>query len=497
MFKTTLIQFLTHLNRKEMTRFVEFVDSPFFNKHKDVKRLVHFLNKIYPNFTKKKTDRLAIYAKMFPKEAFDEPKLKHVFSYTLRLLEQFLSHQEFMKVDSDLKLFLLRDLRNRNLNKRFEKILAQTKSEINKEQIRNFSHHSRMYTLISEADKYFTDKEAYKRDENLQNKVDSLDRFYLSEKLRSICEMLNRKRFLDHQYDFNMEQEMISYLEARPEWWANTPSIQIYYQVYQTLRNTEEDKHYYKLMDLLQDHRHKFPETERLGLFNYALNYCIRRGNSGRVEFWKEVFKIYKQILKDQLILENGFLSESHYGNIATVAMKVKEFDWAENFIHEYKNQLSAANSENAFNYNLSRYYVESRQYDEALVLLNSIEYTNLVYFLGCKVLLLRAYYELGEGEPLRSLMDSFKQYLTRNKLLNKTKIKRYSDHFRLTGRLYKLKIDFAFTPRKQWIKDVQKLEQKVDETKVLPGKVWIKAKLKELLEMGGIVGPSDVVAKS
>lgn len=222
-------------------------------------------------------------------------------------------------------------------------------------------------------------------------------------------------------------------------------------------------------------------------MYNYALNYCIRRGNSGKAEFWTQVFEIYKQLLKDKLILENGYLSEAHYGNIATCAMKVKEFDWAEKFIHDNKVLLPAANAENAFNYNLSRYYVESSQYDEALVLLNSIEYTNLVYFLECKGLLLRAYYELGEGEPLRSLIDSFKQYLTRNKLLNKTKIKRYSDHFRLAGRLYKLKINYDFTARVQWIKEVQKLEQKVDETKALPGKVWIKAKLKELLEMGGI----------
>lgn len=242
MFKTTLIQFLQSLDRKEMTRFIEFIESPFFNKHKDVKRLVHYLNKIYPNYTKKKTDRNFVFGKIFPNSSYDEPKLKHVFSYTLRLLEQFLSLQEFMKVDTDLKLFLLRDLRSRNLNKRFEKILTQTKKQIDDEEQRNFSHHSRMYTLISEADNYFIDQAAYRRDENLQDKVDSLDRFYLSEKLRSTCEMLNRKRFLANTYDFNMVQEMISYLEARPEWWASTPSIQIYYQVYHTLKTRKKTR---------------------------------------------------------------------------------------------------------------------------------------------------------------------------------------------------------------------------------------------------------------
>lgn len=487
MFKSTLVQLIQTLDRKEMTRFVEFVESPFFNKHKDVKRLVAYLNKMYPDLNKKKTEREFVYKQLFKGSKYDESKLKHVFSYTLRLLEKYLSLQEFLKVETDLQLYLLRDLRQRNQNKRFEKLLSKTKKTINIDEYQNFEHHFRMYSTISEADKYFIGQSTYKRDENLQLKVNSLDRFYLSEKLRSICEMINRRGFFNIEYDVYLVDEIMSFLKARPEWWSSTPSIQIYYQVYHTLTEMGNDEHIYELLRLIKEFGELFPSNERQDLYFYCLNYCIRRGNQGANEFWMETLEIYRELLRTDLLLDNGVLNESHYRNISGAALRVNENEWAKAFLEEYKDKLPATASENAYNYNLSRYYYHSKQYDEALLLLNTIEYTDLVYYTDSKSLLLRIYYELGESEALRSLIDSFKQYLTRNKTLNKTKIKRYSDHFRLAGRLYKLKVNFEYMPKSQWVKDVEKLERKVEETKALPGKGWIRQKLAELREMGGM----------
>ncbi len=481
MYKSTLIQFIKTLNRKEMTRFVEFIGSPYFNKHRDVKVLVNYFNKIYPDFSKKKTDRKEIFSKVFKGESYSEAKLKHVFSYTLRNIETFLSLQEFMKVETDLNLYLLRDLRKRKLNKRFEKILNRTKDTITTEKHQNFDHHFRMYETTAEADLFFVDQATFRRDESLQFKVDSLDRFYLSEKLRSVCEMINRSHFLRREYDYNFVEETIKYLESNLEWWSTTPSITVYYQVYHTLTDKDNNRHYYKLTDLLAKYGDCFPEGERRDLYHYCLNFCIRRGNQGEHQFWSETLKIYKELLRNGLVIEEGVFKESHYRNIASAALRVKEYEWAKEFIFKYKNDVPERTRENTYNYNLARLYYHTQEYSEALGLLNTVEYTDPFFYRNSKSLLLRIYYDLGETDALNSLVESFKAYVSRDKLLNKGKLKRYSDHFRLTGRIYRLKMNYEYLPAVQFEKELSKLEEKVDSTGALAGKDWIKEKLKEL----------------
>ena len=63
--------------------------------------------------------------------------------------------------------------------------------------------------------------------------------------------------------------------------------------------------------------------------------------------------------------------------------------------------------------------------------------------------LLLKIYYDLEETEALNSLVDSFRQYLTRNKQLAKAKIKRYGNLFTATKMVYRYKMNREYMSRK------------------------------------------------
>jgi hypothetical protein len=122
MLQNPLIKMLSGLTKKEMTRFREFAFSPYFNKHKDVRNLVDYLSTIYPDFTEKKCRREVLLSRLFPTLPHRWQDLSVVFTYTNRLLGQFLTVEQWRKeANPDDNLLLIRTLRLRGQFSFFEK----------------------------------------------------------------------------------------------------------------------------------------------------------------------------------------------------------------------------------------------------------------------------------------------------------------------------------------------------------------------------------------
>ena len=95
MLKNKLILLLNTFSKKEMTRFSEFAQSPYHNKHEEVQALVRYLATIYPQFSAKKCDRFRIFKKLFSDEPHDQARLALLFTYTFRLAKDFLSLEQW------------------------------------------------------------------------------------------------------------------------------------------------------------------------------------------------------------------------------------------------------------------------------------------------------------------------------------------------------------------------------------------------------------------
>jgi len=98
----------------------------------------------------------------------------------------------------------------------------------------------------------------------------------------------------------------------------------------QTQEKPNETKHFFELKKLLQKHPKAFAEAELRDLYEYAINYCLRRVNAGQLDFLKELFSLYKETLEAGLLFEDEQLSFWTYKNIVGVALRLREFLWAE-----------------------------------------------------------------------------------------------------------------------------------------------------------------------
>ena len=87
--------------------------------------------------------------------------------------------------------------------------------------------------------------------------------------------------------------------------------------------------------------------------------------------------------------------------------------------------------------------------------------------------MLLKTYFELKEQRPMDSLIDSFRIYLRRNKLISKNVRQQYMNSLRFTKKLANV------APYDK--KGLQKVKEQIENCKALAAKKWLLEKVAEM----------------
>ena len=271
-------------------------------------------------------------------------------------------------------------------------------------------------------------------------------------------------------YDYKMLfiDEIIEHVEKHD--YSDVPPILIYYQILLTYREPEDKKHYDKLKELIEQFIQLFPESEAKEIIDATLNYSIKRMNAGEEEYIREAFNLYVKSLESGLLLVKGNITPWSFKNIVTIGLRLKEFDWIENFIHKYSALLDERYRDNAITFNLAQLYFYKKDYSKVISQLSHVEYEDMTYNLNSKTLLMASYYELDELEALGSLLDTFRVYLSRNKELPPTRRKHYLNTISIVRKLSRI------APGDK--KEIEKLQKEIDNTQGVVSKNWILEKL-------------------
>ena len=209
------------------------------------------------------------------------------------------------------------------------------------------------------------------------------------------------------------------YLEN--EDYADIPAVAIYHQILLMLRKEDNEIHFRKLRRLATEKAHHFKRQERREIYTYMINFCIQQANAGKIEYLEELLTTYKEALINSVLFdESNQMLPSTFKNIVAVGLRVEQFEWTRKFIGTYKKKLPQAYQNNAYTYNLAKYYYATGNHDKVMRMLQQVEYDDVFYNLDSKAMLLKIYYEQGETDSLFSLFDSFSVYLRRNKLISK-----------------------------------------------------------------------------
>lgn len=433
-----LFHILKTLSPWELKSFAKFVASPFFNPNKKVLHLFYIVENEYPQFEEKNISFEKLFMQLFKREKFEHQKIRYVLTDLTLLLEKFLAYKTFEEKTFYQKKFLLHKLKEKSLDKYFQQHLTLGYEIQNNTGQYDLKHYKRQLGYDELSYEFTITKSNRAIDTSLQSLSDNLDAYYLSSKLKYCCEILNRQNIVQVQYQVPFLEHIISYLNKNN--FSAVPLIQVYFLVLKTLREPEDEKHFSALKKYLQNNHNLFSAKELADIYAFNLNYCIRKVNTGKINYLKELFEIYKFMLEQKLLFENKKISHSNFKNIVAIALRLSEFIWTEKFISRYALFLEKDLQKNSINYNLARLHFAKQQYKAALKLLTSVEFTDVYYHLDAKSLLLKTYYETDELDSFFSLVSTFKTYLRRSKLISGYQRMIYSNFVKHTHKLYKLK---------------------------------------------------------
>ncbi len=204
-------------------------------------------------------------------------------------------------------------------------------------------------------------------------------------------------------------------------------------------------------------------QEERRDLYIYGINYCALRIPRGDRRFTNLALELYEAGIADRSLFEGNYLSHWTYTNVVKLSLNLQRYQWTEQFIEQFHQQLTPAFREDALHYNLAELYYQKGDLERVLDNLRKLHFSDLHYHLGSRILLLKTYYMRAEQEALESLLSSFTAFLRRNS--------KVSDNFREACLNFctLLQQIHRGSPR-----DFAELSRKLDNTQPLVQREWL-----------------------
>lgn len=477
--KSKLLFFLKNLDKKEQKRFFEYARSPFFNKNKKILALVSFFERYGPDFSSTKLTSQNAFASVYGNITFDELKFNNLTSDLMQLLYDFLAYQMYESASSQKVYWVGKSILDKDLSDKMKPIFKRFDLQRKKNTYQDAPslmmemkyHELKDEWIISDG------KRGYSH--SLVQKKELLEQYYFLKQLEIACDMVSRNSAIQADYDTSFIEE----IETQFERWKDQPAVVIYYTALKVLTGKSTDQNYFHLKQLLADNPDIFPKDELRTLYNFALNFCVKQINSGYGNYYEEVLSLYKILLQQRIIYKNGYISQWTFTNICTAGMRLGQFDWTSTFIERYQGDLLPANKMNVVNYNIAALYYAEKNWEEALQLLQSVIFTDAYYQAAAKTIQLKIYYESGEQEALRALIDSFGKFIMRNKQLSTYQKKSNKNFLSLTFKLLKIKDRKGLRSTQLHLESVSKILEKIKETHPISNKNWVLNQANGLLE--------------
>ncbi len=423
-----LFEVLERLNAGQLRRFQAFVDSPYFNTRSDVRA---FIQKILEHWKPGQPvpDRMAMLAYGVEEDGqamATEKQLGYLLSWSLSLVERFLVQEDREGQPWDEAIRLMRLYDQWAMDKHYRSAEKTASREAVKYPFESPHRHWLGYRQASVQDQHFNRRRKHEKDDSLGNAVRALDLFYLTERLRLSCELANRRDWVSGNSESGLLEELLAYLERSNH--EDLPMVAMFHHTLLSITTPDHARHFERLRDLLGRHGSKLETRYQRDLYGYAINYCIKRVNTGDSGYLVELFELYRGALEEGILEEDGQLSPWSFKNIVSVACRSGNGAWAENFLQTYRSHLAPALRANAVAYNQGYIHWHFGRYADALQKLQEVSMEDLYYALDSRSILIKCYYELDEVQALEAALEAFRVYLQRNRHMAEGLKKTYSN---------------------------------------------------------------------
>lgn len=473
MQNTKLIQLLKSFNPGEIKMFKDFVNSPFYNKNRNVISLYDYLKKYYPEFKEEKIQEELVFEKLFPGEKYDYFKLKNIISDLLVLGKEYLATIYYKDKTELMDRALLEQLRDRNLDVMFEQLYKSGVKKLNETVVKDEYYFFKYLEYTEELKSFYSPKEPNAHFNLFQDQLDYFLKYSITKMLRLYNIMLHENKQNNYGFDLRMLDEVLDYLKKNKS--EDNPTILLYYNII-LLEKDNDKKYFFELKKLKEKYDGELSLYDKYMYYLHMAGFCADKFNKeGRTDFMKEHFLLSKENF-DKGTMELGKILYMDFLNHVKIALRVDEYEWAEMYINTFKDKLTEE-KESTLNFCYGYINYRKGNLDKALELISRTSFPNYLIKLQVKILLLQIYFEKEFYDQALAMIDTFRHFLNREKSIKEDFKKSISEYLKLTNDLIKHKTGIH---NKQTDYDSDKLKREIENMKsnLFGIKLWLREQI-------------------
>jgi len=433
-----LIQALKKLNTKEFRRFSEFVDSPFFNKNKNVRILMESLTKYYPKFDNQDLTEESIYKKVFPGIKFDYFKIRNLLSELFQLYKEYLKIISYEKKSIEAEINLLSELHERELDVAYQQSDKIIQKFLSESKVKDEKYFFLKHNLdrINTAH-YKFEKSKYTFD-SIQTEFDSFLQYSLTGLLQHYSKMLHNRNHGNINYKMDMFDEVVEFIKDKV--FEYSPSCQIYKQIILVELNRDE-KDYKRLLALKEKYSEEISKEDVYSLLLVINSFAVHRLKMGDENYYKDRFIALKEII-DRKFFGDAVLYPN-FITTYTAACMAEEDEWAESFKDTYGDKIIPKEEQpNTIVYCDAFVAYRKGYYEKALELFAKTNFKLFLFKVMVKSYVLRIYYEKDMHEQTLNAVDAFRHYLKSENMIAEEQKTAHYDFLRNITSLSNLKLE-------------------------------------------------------
>lgn len=484
MHKSKSVQLLSTFSNEEIKRFGDFIRSPYFNKNSRVIKLFDELKKDHPDFTSKSVSKEKLYGKLFKGKSYNDQVIKNLNTELFKLEREFLAHDMLNKDQFERSFMLLTNLNSRNAELLFEKEAEAIENAARENRSKIKDIHLLLNRIEEEK---FTNHLINNRQSEASEHILKSGEYLILYFMKNILRLTINQRINEFSFntvpDFNLPAEFINKLDIEKlldlmdkNKIEHTIHIRLLYYSLLCNFDVKDTEIYLKFKSLLFQSISSFTKSEFHHLLHMLESIIAQKINSGMTEYYRDLFETYDYELKHDVYKpqKDSPLTVMKFRNIYLSALKAGQFEWAENFIHNYREELQKKDRQSIVELSLAQLNFEKQNFGATLEHLQKVRTSQIFYKVDVKILSMMALYELSHFETALALIESFKKMLIINKTLTEQYREKNKNFSTLLSSLIKAKIDNSNGSKEQLLK-------KIEESGQTANKRWLINKANEL----------------
>lgn len=490
MIQSKAIDIIKSFNKKEISGFAKYLESPYLNSNKNLVKLFSGLKKYYPSFESSKLTKESVYKTVYPGKTYDDRKLRKLFSDLYKETERFMVLTAAEKNKFVYNKLLLEELDSRKLDNLFIPKMEQYNAYLDDTYYNTDNLH---YDYFLEKHLAEWKNVMFHLERGLQQKIthniykrtEYIIFYFLSDFFLSFQDNLSNKSRFNTKIDVDLGNEFLKNLNIPALFefilkhdFKGKNALNAYYLAFMAFSNFDDEKYYYDFKKYVIKHIGHFNEgTRRMVVIN-LINYCVRKkallkDNRVRMEL-NDNYSIYIKYRLYRLSGENYFRSDI-FLNIISNYFELGKISEAEEFLGRNIDVIQPSHRKNIKALCSSMIEFEKGNFGLSLRESSRMKTNTYMFKYRIKYLTLKNHYELKNYDIAKEALNSFRKYVNNDENLTDILRSKTNDFLNYYNLLWKYHED---RPKAEIIEETI---GSLKENTPIPDSNWLENKFVEL----------------